>query len=103
MQKSNNLAFSPQLLDNKYLYNANRNYLFTVKPSIADEVMDMCEIYREIDGDNHNAPCFSLAGFVLLSAQSDSASGFPTIFLQVRQMSIGPWIGIWILHDSALH
>ena len=25
-----------------------------------------------------NAPCFSLAGFVLLSAQSDRASGFPT-------------------------
>ena len=33
--------------------------------------------YREIDGDIVNAPCFSLAGFELLSAQSDRASGFP--------------------------
>ena len=33
--------------------------------------------YREMDGDTC-APCFSPKGFVLLSAQSDRASGFPT-------------------------
>ena len=41
-------------------------------------MMGKCvRFYREIDGDTCT-PCFSPKGFVLLSAQSDRASGFPT-------------------------
>ena len=32
------------------------------------------KVCREMDGDNHNAPCFSPKGFVLLSANRHQAS-----------------------------
>ena len=42
-------------------------------PAIADGVVRV-RFCREMDSDNHNAPCFSLAGFVLLSAVRHQAS-----------------------------
>lgn len=54
------VSFLPQLGGNK-------------KPAIADGLTGV-RFRREMDSDNHNAPCFSLAGLVLLSANRHQAS-----------------------------